>query len=187
MSMNGSIKRLKSNKIYENPWMKVREDIVLFPDGHEGIFSVVERGDFALIIPFEDNCFYLVKQYRYSIGKSTWEFPQGRHEENPKISGEELARLELKEETGLKAKHFKQLGILDIAPGYSNQKFMVFLATELTITQAHPDSTEAIEDVKKMPIATFEEMINSGKITNAVTVSAYGLLKAQWSNKVAII
>lgn len=173
------IKRLRSKKIYHNPWMTVREDIVVFPDGHEGIFSVVERGNFSLIIPFEDNCFYLVKQYRYSIGKSTLEFPQGRHEENPEISGSELACLELKEETGLEAKHFKQLGILEVASGYSNQKFMIFLATDLTMTQSRPDSTEAIEEVQKIPLATFEKMIDSGEITNAITISAYGLLKAQ--------
>lgn len=177
--MTSIIKQLTSRTIYHNPWMTVREDKVLFPDGHEGLFSVVERPTFALIIPLEDNSFYLVKQYRYSIEKYTWEFPQGRHEEDPQITGSKLANLELKEEAGLEAKHMRYLSNLYVAPGYSTQKFMVFLASDLTMTQAHPDSTEAIEEVKKIPISNFVEMVDSGKITDAVTISAYGLLKAQ--------
>ncbi len=94
------IKKLSSRTVYENKWMKLREDDIAFPDGTRGIYGVVGKPHFALIIPYEKGHFYLVRQYRYPVGAAFWEFPQGSYEEQPGVDPRELTRKELKEETG---------------------------------------------------------------------------------------
>jgi len=62
--------------------MAVREDDVVRSDGSTGIFGVVEKPDFALVIPFDGAGFYMVEQYRYPVGARFVEFPQGSYEES---------------------------------------------------------------------------------------------------------
>ncbi len=70
--------RVTSSRVaYENQWMRVREDEFLLPDGSPGLYGVVEKADFALVIPLEDDTVHLVEQYRYPVGERQWEFPQG--------------------------------------------------------------------------------------------------------------
>lgn len=72
-----------------------------------------------------------VKQYRSPIQQYSIAFPQGKHEDNVHINPRELAHLELKEETGLVAQKIERLGFFHEAPGYSNQGFHIFLATDV--------------------------------------------------------
>ncbi len=53
--------------MYANRWMAVREDQILRHDGTYGIYGVVQKPDFALIIPYADGGFHLVEQYRYPV------------------------------------------------------------------------------------------------------------------------
>ena len=126
------IRKLSRRTVYKNRWMKVHEDAVGFPDGSEGIYGVVDKEDFALIVPRHgEGRYQLVQQYRYPVGGRFWEFPQGSWETRPGSNPEEVALGELEEETGLRASSLVRLGHLYEAYGYSNQGFHVFLATGL--------------------------------------------------------
>jgi ADP-ribose pyrophosphatase len=171
------IKKLSSKIVYENPWMTVREDEVEFGNQHRGIYGVVDKSDFALIIPFDGVHLYLVKQYRYPIKESSLEFPQGKHEDDPNANPLDLARAELLEETGLVANIIKEIGFLHEAPGYSSQGFHIFIATDLIEGNNQPDITEDDLESIKVTIVEFEEMVKTGEILDAPTVSAFGLLK----------
>ena len=62
------IKTLGSRVVYENRWMRVREDAIRRRDGSDGIYGVVEKPDFAVIVPVEDDGrIHLVQQYRYHV------------------------------------------------------------------------------------------------------------------------
>ena len=50
-----------SREVYRNAWIRVREDEIEHPDGSTGLYGVVERPDFALVIPAEDDGFWLVE------------------------------------------------------------------------------------------------------------------------------
>lgn len=163
--------------VYKNPWMTVREDTVAFSNGHEGIYGVVEKEHFALIIPFDGTHFHFVQQYRYPIEKYSLEFPQGKHEANPDIQPTDLAQAELEEELGLVASTIQEIGFLYEAPGYSNQGFHIFLATELSEGKKKPDLTEADLTHIKMTPEEFEQAVATGKMTDAPSLSAYGILK----------
>ncbi len=172
------IKQLTTKIVYKNPWMKVREDKVEFSNGHQGIYGVVEKDHFALIVPFDGTHFHLVKQFRYPTSSYSIEFPQGKHEADPSMNPVDLANAELKEELGLTAGAMTEIGFFHEAPGYSTQGFHLFLATDLKKGEIKPDITETDLIHIKMTILEFEQAILKGDITDAPTISAYGLLKA---------
>jgi hypothetical protein len=90
-----AIEQVSSRVVYDNPWMTFREDVIRRPDGSEGIYSYVEKPDFALIIPVDRDGFHLVEQYRYPVGHRSWEFPQGTLPNRADGEPAELARREL--------------------------------------------------------------------------------------------
>lgn len=171
------LRRLSSRIAYRNPWMTVREDEIERPDGSRGIFGVVEKTDFALVVPFDGAGFHLVEQYRYPVEGRFLEFPQGSWEERPDADPAELARGELAEETGLRAESVVHLGHLYEAYGYSNQGFHVFLATGLDQGEQSLSATEADLRVVYLELADFEQAVAAGRIKDAPTVAAYGLLR----------
>jgi ADP-ribose pyrophosphatase len=87
-------------------------------------------------MPYDGRRFGLVEQFRYPIGERRWEFPQGTAPELADADPVELARRELREETGLRATTFEPLGRLDVAPGMSSQRGWVFLATGIVEGEA---------------------------------------------------
>ncbi len=96
------IKRVDTKVVYKNRWMTVREDRVKRPNGDQGLFGVVEKPDFSLIIPFDGENFHLVEQYRYPVDGRYWEFPQGSLElSSDTTTPEEIAAVELAEERSI--------------------------------------------------------------------------------------
>jgi ADP-ribose pyrophosphatase len=172
-----SIRTTSSRVVYRNRWITVREDSIERPDGSPGIYSVVEKPNFALIIPVEDGNLYLVEQYRYPVGARFLEFPQGAWEDNPCADPLDIARGELQEETGLLAERMDHLGRLFIAYGITSQAFDVFRASGLSQGAPTPDAEEQDLIVKRVSVAEFENLIRSGKIQDAGTVSAWQLLQ----------
>jgi ADP-ribose pyrophosphatase len=169
-----SISTIASREIYRNQWLRLREDKILRSNGKEGIYSVVDKDDCAIIIPIQDGHVWLVEQFRYTIQERAMELPQGGWE--MEVSDpEELARGELKEETGLHAAEMIYLGFLWIAYGYSNQKQHVFLARGLTMRDRDPDDEEHDLIIHTEPIEEFEQMILDGRIRDASTIGAWGM------------
>src|ERR1700690_4200339 len=105
--MSGStIKTIGSREVYRNPWTRVREDVIERANGQRGIYGVVDKDPGCVIIPLdstsEGDFLYLVEQFRYTVGVRHIELPQGGWED-PDAVPEEMARGELREETGLVA------------------------------------------------------------------------------------
>src|SRR3954467_133027 len=92
---------IDSRQVYENNWMTVREDGIRRPDGSPGIYGVVDKPDYALVIPVDGDRLHLVEQFRYPLGLRRWEFPQGTAPGLADLPPAELAARELREETGL--------------------------------------------------------------------------------------
>lgn len=154
----------------------VREDVVELADGSTSVYGVVERPDFALVLPAERDGFWLVEQYRHPIGRRSWEFPQGTWSQGRSGSAEELARAELAEETGFRAARLDHLGRLDLAPGLVTQRFDVWLATGLVAGPTAREATEADMRSALVPEAELRAMIGDGRFTDAPSLAAYSLL-----------
>jgi len=171
------IRALNSRVVYENKWMTVREDDVIRADGSTGIFGVVEKPDFALVIPFDGHGFYVVEQYRYPVDGRYIEFPQGSWEEAGAVDPLDLARGELAEETGLRAGTMTYLGHLFEAYGYCNQGFHVFLATDLAHGEQSLTSEEGDLRVSYLTTAEFRESVFAGAVKDAPTLAAFALMQ----------
>jgi 8-oxo-dGTP pyrophosphatase MutT (NUDIX family) len=169
-----AITTLASREVYRNHWMRVREDEILRSNGERGIYGVVEKDDCAIILPIDQGHVWLVEQFRYTIQERALELPQGGWEMEVE-SPEELARGELREETGLEAAEMTCLGSLWIAYGFTRQRQHVFLATGLTETVTEPDAEEHDLIVRSVPVAEFEEMMLNGAIRDNCTLSAWAL------------
>jgi 8-oxo-dGTP pyrophosphatase MutT (NUDIX family) len=173
------MRTLSSREVYRNPWITVREDEVELDDGTPGIYGVVDRPDFALVIPREpDGGMWLVEQYRYAIGRRSWEFPQGAWppgaERGPVA---DLARAERREETGIRADDLRHLGHLYTAYGFCSQAYDVWLATGLRQGEAERETTEQDMIQRLFAAEEFEEGVRTGEIFDSHSIAAYGLLK----------
>ncbi len=169
-----SITTLSSREVYRNRWMRVREDEILRSNGQRGIYGVVEKHDGAIILPIDGDRIWLVEQFRYTIQERVLELPQGSWERDV-ASPEELARGELKEETGLEAEQMTYLGFSWIAYGFTRQRHHVFLATGLKMTEKKPDAEEHDIALRSVPIAEFEQKMLSCAIGDGCTHAAWGL------------
>ncbi|WP_067802480.1 NUDIX domain-containing protein [Actinomadura formosensis] len=176
MTEEPAVRQVGTRVVYENPWMVVREDEVERPDGSRGIYGVVDKPDFVVVIPLEDDGFHLVEEYRYPIGKRTWNFPQGSLPDRQDADPEELARLELAQETGLRAGTLKHLGHLHCAHGTSGQGFNVFAASGLEAGNADREPEEQDMRQKWISREEFRALIRAGRITDDSTLAAYALL-----------
>ena len=169
-----SIKTLDSREVYRNQWLRVREDRIQRSNGAEGIYGVVDKEDCAIIIPLDGDYVYLVEQFRYTVQQRLLELPQGGWETKG-VNPEELARGELKEETGLIADKMQFLGTTYVAYGYANQKMHIFLATRLTHGDTDPDPEEHDLRLHRVPVKEFEAMLRDGRIPDICTIAAWGM------------
>ncbi len=175
-----TIRTISSTIRYRNKWLTLREDEIERADGSPGLYGVVSKPDFALIVPYERDGFHLVEQYRYPVGGRYWEFPQGSWPGRPDVDPAELARGELAEETGLRAGSLVRLGRLFEAYGYCDQGANIFLATELTPGPTNLDPEEGDLRHDWFPRSVVERMIREGQIRDAVSVAALTLLALHW-------
>ena len=163
-------KTLSSKVIYKNPWLSLREDRVIQPNGKPGIYSVVKtRGVSVFVIAINDSkqvCF--VQQYRYPIKTWSWELPAGNSDGQPPLQS---AKRELWEETGFTAKHWKKLGYFYPATGMFDEKTVVFYATGLTQTGKDKKIDDGIENVKFYSLPALLKLINDHKITDGQTIA----------------
>jgi 8-oxo-dGTP pyrophosphatase MutT (NUDIX family) len=161
---------LGSTRVYENPWISVREDSVIRPDGEPGIYGVVHYKNTAVgVLPVEDGHVYLVGQYRYPLERYSWEIPEGGCPE-----GEEplkAARRELKEETGLEARTWNRLGEAFLSNSVADEHAVWFLATDLVPGEPQNEGTEDI-GVRRVPWREAVAMAMDGRITDALSIMA---------------
>lgn len=172
----GVIRQVSTREVYRNNWLTLREDDIVRPDGSTGVYAVVDKPTYALVIPCDGDRFHLVEQFRYPLGLRRWEFPQGTAPEQQHLEPTELAERELREETGLRAANVVRLGQLDVAPGMSSQRGWVFLATGLTEGEHEREHEEQDMHSEWFTRAEVERMIRDGGITDAQSIAAWAML-----------
>ena len=169
-------KTLSSKEIYKNPWIRLREDQVIRPDGENGIYSVVDtRIATGILALTEDKELYLVGQYRYPTDMYSWEIIEGGTD--PEEAPLETAKRELKEEAGLIAESWTQIGgEIHLSNCFTSEVGYIYLARNLSQTQSSPDGNEVLQ-VKKLPFSKCLEMVQNGEIYDAMSI--IGIMQLQ--------
>jgi ADP-ribose pyrophosphatase len=172
---------LSSKGVYQNPWMSVREDRVIRPDGAEGIFGVVTMKAGSSVLAVDDDLqVFLTREYCYALQRESLEAVSGAMEgqEQPLAA----AKRELAEEIGLVAREWIDLGWIDPFTTVISSPNYMFLALGLTPTPRKLDAGEVL-DVVKMPFAEALDLVMAGKITHGAScvliLKAQALLKAR--------
>ncbi|GAB3306467.1 NUDIX hydrolase [Hymenobacter tenuis] len=166
---------LGSEIVYQNPWIRVRQDQIINPAGNPGIYGVVSMKNKALgIVPVDaEGNTWLVGQYRYTLSEYSWEIPMGGGPVELDIL--ESAQRELREETGLLARRWTNIMRLHTSNSVTDEEGFVFLAQDLEQGELEPEETEELH-IWKLPLAEAVQLIMDNRITDAISVA--GLLKA---------
>lgn len=162
---------LGSRIVYENPWLRLREDRVIRPDGKEGIYGVVEmRPSVGVVALNAEEEIALVGQWRYAHHKFSWEIPTGGSSAADRDVGD-AARRELEEETGLQAARWIPLGSIDNSNGVTTDVAHLYLASQLTYLGPKQDPEERIV-TRWVAFPRAVQMVMDGDITESCSVAA---------------
>ncbi len=159
-----------SRFVFESPWFRVRQDEVLLPSGEEIQYNVVEHPGWALVVPLlGDGRVVMERVYRWPLRATLLECPAGGCDGDPPAAA---AHRELEEETGYIARTLTHLGNFAASDGYSDERYDVFLATDLarTGTVSH-EITEQIE-VELIPLSDLRSMALRGEIEDGPSALA---------------
>lgn len=166
---------LKSEVLMKGRAFAIRRDHLKTPDGRETKFEIIEHGGSVVIIPIDENGnVLLVRQYRHATGGDLLELPAGTLDdaEDPDV----CAAREIREETGKAADNLTKLGQFYLAPGYSTEFMIVYLATGLSDNPLEADADEFLS-VESIPVAEAIQMAERGEIPDAKSLAALFLAK----------
>jgi ADP-ribose pyrophosphatase len=156
--------------VYENRWIRVREDVALLPDGSTTIYGVVECAECVGVLPFvEPDTVLLVGQHRYVAQDFYWEMPTGG--QHPGESPIEAAQRELGEEAGYEAGSLVKICDFHTSKSILRETAHLYVARDLRPISRPPDPTEFIER-REFSFADVLHMVVRGEIKDSMTVIA---------------
>jgi 8-oxo-dGTP pyrophosphatase MutT (NUDIX family) len=164
-----------TRQIYKNEFIEVFEDQVIQPDGKDGEYATVRMkpGVCILAIDDEENV-YLTRQFRYALGAESLEVIAGGIEDGDEPL--ESARREAREEMGIEAEEWLDLGAAETDTSIVRSPARFFVARKLKFTQPEREGTEAMKPVKIKFEEAVEKVLN-GEIKHAL--SCLLILKAK--------
>lgn len=175
---------LNSTEVYRNNWMVVTESHIRRPDNSTGIYGVVHKPRGVVVIAYQppstkfpSGAVLLVEQYRFALQRRSWEFVAGTAPNLAQQDPYELARRELKEETGYRPQTLELIGSIEVAPGFCDQVQDVFLATDLQAGDAHKEETEQDLCAQWWPVTDFRKALHTGEVRDAQALAAWALVE----------
>jgi ADP-ribose pyrophosphatase len=177
MQSHGPWRIVRSHDIYKDPWIDVRRDDVIRPDGRPGIHSVIRLKPGVTVLALDEvGAVYLTEEFHYAVGRVTLEAVSGGID--PEEDAAAAARRELLEELGIEAARWLDLGSVDPFTTNVVSPTRLFLARGLTFLASAPEGTEQIRCVK-LPLPEAVAMVLDGRITHGP--SCVAILKTRLS------
>lgn len=181
--MNNPYKTLHSKVVYQNPWIRVREDAIIHPDGKtEGIYGFVESSDSVMVVVMNAKTeLYIVRTFSYPSQTWNWELPGGGGD------GEDLAlasKRELMEETGIDAQQWDLLGSTRVCNGLLTEQQATYLARDVVVTDTKKSDIDArlVPEGKFVPLDELRAMVERGDINDGQSLASLYLFE-RWLAK----
>ncbi|MCK6539814.1 MAG: NUDIX hydrolase [Anaerolineales bacterium] len=166
---------IRSEMLMQGRAFKIRRDHLKTPDGRETKFEIIEHGGSVILVPVDaDGNLLFVRQYRHAAGVDLLELPAGTRDGDEPF--EECAAREIREETGMEAGRLQKVGEFYLAPGYSTEFMVVYIATDLKYNPLEADDDEFLS-VEKIPVSEAIQRAESGEIPDAKSLAALLLAK----------
>ncbi len=179
--MDNPLRSISSKIVYQNPWIKVREDLIVRSDGSEGIYGVMESKDSVMVVVLNDkDDVYMIQTFSYPVLEWSWELPGGGGEGE---LAEAASKRELAEETGIVAESWTYLGRTRVCNGLMTERMSVYLARDLSIGEKlESDDADVISKGRFISLGQIDTMIENGDIDDGQTITALYQLR-RWLAK----
>ena len=168
-------KKIETNDIFKGVILHVIKDKVELPNGDVSTREAIRHIGAVCVLPVTDEGKAVVeRQYRYPIDTVITEIPAGKLDS---INEDRLeaAKRELREETGITAEKWTDMGIYYPAAAYSDEKITMYLAQNLHRGKQDLDKDEFL-NVIEVDLKELVDAVISGEITDGKTQVA--VLKA---------
>lgn len=156
---------------FANDWFRIDSHAVIHPGGADGVYSVIRIRRLAVgVLPIDaEGGVHLVGQWRFPLGRYSWEMPEGGAE--PGEDARACAERELAEETGLRAGTFTRILEMDLSNSLTDERAVMFLATDLAPGEASPEPTEVLRR-QRVAFAELLARVVDGRVRDSMTVAA---------------
>jgi 8-oxo-dGDP phosphatase len=158
---------------YENRWLRFEAHDMIHPNGQPGEHGVVVTPRASATVVLDGDDVVLARQARYAIDRVVLEVVKGGAEANE--DPQAAAARELREELGLAAARWNDLGIAYEVPSIMKEHVSLFLARDISAVTSAPEDVETIVAVR-LPFRDALRAAGCGEIADAVTGAA--LLRA---------
>lgn len=156
--------------VFRGRILNIRNDDALMPNGDVRSREVVEHPGGVCVLPVQsDGTILLVEQFRYPYMEDVLEAPAGKLE--PGEDPFEAAKRELREETGMTATEWFDLGWDYPSPGYTNEVIRLYAARGLSDVGQDLDDDEFL-NVKTVSFSAALNQIYENEIRDSKTVMA---------------
>ena len=160
---------------YKGRVFSVEVERMRFPNGQEHTVEVVRHPPSVVLLPIQqDGHVVLVRQYRPSLSRETWEVPAGSLE--PGETAEAAAVRECEEEICLVPRRVERIRGLFPAPGFCDEELIFFRVSDLRPRPANsPHQPDEDEDIlaRVFTVGEARDMVAQGAVIDLKT--AYGL------------
>ena len=157
-----------TRSIYQGRVLQLGIESLTLPNGENVELEIVHHPGGAAVVALDAServC--LLRQYRHASGGWLWELPAGKLE--PDEKPQTTAKRELIEEAGIQADQWRGLGDIIVTPGFCDEVIHLFLARELKLVTAQPETHEVIE-VHWIPLDQALAQVYDGTLRDAKTM-----------------
>lgn len=140
------------------------------PTGDSMTREIVTHMGAVVVVPFDGDNIFLIRQFRAATGGNLLELPAGKRDV-PGEAPEVTAARECVEEVGMEPGRVELMQHFWNSPGFCNEYSYLYVASDLTPRPIDPQGPEEIAaEILAVPVADAMAMVERGEIDDAKTL-----------------